>query len=119
MATKKPRAMITLEYEAHDVLKRLAEIQSTSVSKIVGELIHEVIPQLKAVLETIEQANAAIAKLEPEAKDRLREKLAIKEGEAIEAAREFKQALDQELQAGLGVITQAIEKESDARNDNA
>lgn len=119
MATKKPRAMITLEFEDHDVLKRLAEIQGTSVSKIVGELIHEVVPQLKAVLAALEQAKAASEKLTPEAKARLRAKMEGKEAEAIEAMEEFRKELDDGLQLGLDLMTQEIESAVNSGNEKA
>jgi len=119
MATKKPRAMITLEFEDHDVLKRLAEIQSTSVSKIVGELIHEVVPQLKGVLAALEQAKAASEKLTPEAKARLRAKMEGKEAEAIEAMEELRKELDDGLQMGLDLIGQEIESELNSGNEKA
>jgi hypothetical protein len=119
MATKKPRAMITLEFEDHDVLKRLAEIQGTSLSKIVGELIHEVVPQLKGVLIALEHAKAASEKLTPEAKARLRAKMEGKEAEAIEAMEEIRKELDDGLQLGLQLIAQEIDNEVNDGNEKA
>lgn len=119
MATKKPRVAITFEVEDHDVLKRLAEIQGTSFSKIVSELIHEVVPQLKGVLIALEQAKAASEKLTPEAKARLRAKMEGKEAEAIETMEEIRKELDDGLQLGLELLNEQIENELKNGNEKA
>ena len=119
MAAKNPRVAITFEVEDHDVLKRLAEIQGTSFSKIVSELIHEVVPQLKGVLVALEQAKAASEKLTPEAKARLRAKMEGKEAEAIEAMQELRKELDDGLQMGLDMISDEFKAESESENKKA
>lgn len=119
MATKKPRVPILFEVEDYEVVKRLAELQGTSFSKIVAELIHEVVPQLKGVLVALEQAKAASEKLTPEAKARLRAKMEGKEAEALEAMEEFRKELDDGLQMGLDMICDEFKKELSDGNDNA
>lgn len=119
MATKKPRVPILFEVEDYEVVKRLAELQGTSFSKIVAELIHEVVPQLKGVLVALEQAKAASEKLTPEAKARLRAKMEGKEAEALEAMEEFRKELDDGLQMGLDMISDEFKKELSDGNDNA
>ena len=119
MATKKRRVPILFEVEDYEVVKRLAELQGTSFSKIVAELIHEVVPQLKGVLVALEQAKAASEKLTPEAKARLRAKMEGKEAEAIEAMEELRKELDDGLQMGLDLMAQEIESELTSGNEKA
>ena len=119
MATKRPKITFVSHDEDYDVLKRLADVQSTSVSKIVSELIHEVIPQLNSVLITLEQAKVAAEKLTPEAKARLRAKMEGKEAEAIEAMEELRKELDDGLQMGLDLIGQEIQSELNSGNEKA
>lgn len=119
MATNKPRVPITFEVEDYEVLKRLAATQGTSFSKVVSELIHEVIPQLKNVLAAIEHANAVAEKLSPQAKERLRAKMEGKEAEAIEAMREMQKEANDGLQMGLDMISEEFRKELESGNEKA
>jgi hypothetical protein len=119
MATNKPRVNLTLEPDHYEILTRLAKVQGTSRARIINELFKEVVPQLESVVVTLEQAKAAAEKLTPEAKARLRAKMQDKEAEALEAAQELKQAVDDGLQMGLDLIGQEIEAELKSGNDNA
>ena len=119
MATKRPKITFVSHDEDHEILKRLAANQSTSVSKIVSELIHEVIPQLRSLVETLEEAKAASEKLTPEAKARLREKMEGKEAEALQDLEEFKQALDDGFQMGLDMISEEFKSEQNSGNEKA
>lgn len=56
MATSKPRITITLEPEQHEILRRLADLQGTSMSRIVTEFLGEVVPILANVVTTLEAA---------------------------------------------------------------
>lgn len=59
MATEKPRITITLEPEQHAVLRRLAELQGGSMSRIVSEFLGEVTPILSQVADVLELAQRA------------------------------------------------------------
>lgn len=59
MATEKPRITITLEPEQHAVLRRLAELQGGSMSRIVSEFLGEVTPILSQVADALELAQRA------------------------------------------------------------
>lgn len=59
MATEKPRITITLEPEQHAVLRRLAELQGGSMSRIVSEFMGEVTPILAQVADALELAQRA------------------------------------------------------------
>ncbi len=59
MATTKPRITITLEPDQHDVLRRLADLQRTSMSKIVTEFLGEVRPILANVANALEAVQRA------------------------------------------------------------
>ncbi len=59
MATTKPRITITLEPDQHDVLRRLADLQRTSMSKIVTEFLGEVTPILANVANALEAVQRA------------------------------------------------------------
>lgn len=59
MATMKPRITITLEPDQHDVLRRLADLQRTSMSKIVAEFLGEVTPILENVANALEAVQRA------------------------------------------------------------
>lgn len=59
MATTKPRITITLEPEQHEILRRLADLQGTSMSKIVTDFLGEVTPVLLNVADTLEAAQRA------------------------------------------------------------
>lgn len=61
MATEKPRITITLEPEQHAVLKRLAELQGGSMSRIVSEFLGEATPILAQVADSLETAQRASA----------------------------------------------------------
>jgi methionyl-tRNA formyltransferase len=56
MATDKPRITITLEPKQHDVLKRLAKLEKTSMSRIITQLLSESTPVLEKVVESLEIA---------------------------------------------------------------
>lgn len=60
MATDKPRITITLEPEWHDVLSRLSVLQSRPMSKLISELLQEIMPilsRLTGALEEVHRAN--------------------------------------------------------------
>lgn len=60
MATDKPRITLTLEPEWHDVLSRLAALQGRPMSKVIGELLQEIMPilsRLTSALEEVQRAN--------------------------------------------------------------
>lgn len=59
MSTTKPRITITLEPDQHDVLRRLAYLQRTSMSKIVTEFLGEVTPILANVANALEAVQRA------------------------------------------------------------
>lgn len=59
MATSKPRITITLEPEHYAVVKRLADLQETSMSKIITQFFGEVSPILSRVADTLEAARRA------------------------------------------------------------
>lgn len=61
MATEKPRITITLEPEQHAVLRRLADLQGGSMSRIVSEFLGEVTPILSQVADSLELAKQASA----------------------------------------------------------
>lgn len=61
MATEKPRITITLEPEQHAVLRRLADLQGGSMSRIVSEFLGEVTPILAQVADSLELAKQASA----------------------------------------------------------
>lgn len=61
MATEKPRITITLEPEQHAVLRRLAELQGGSMSRIVSEFLGEVTPILSQVADSLELAQRALS----------------------------------------------------------
>lgn len=119
MATKKPRAMITLEPEDHAVLKRLAEIQGVSLSSIVADLIHEVTPTLMTIITAIEEAKAAAQSLNPEAKARLLAKLDNKESEAEKALIELQQEVNEGIKASFEMVHGHINEELTGGNDKA
>lgn len=119
MATTKPRVNLTLEPEHYAILTRLAKVQGTSRARIINELFKEVVPQLESVVVTLEQAKAAAEKLTPEAKARLRTMMEGKEAEAIETAKELKQALDDGLQMGLDMISEEFKSELESGNEKA
>lgn len=51
----KPRITISLKPEDHEVLQRLAELQGGSMSRIVSELLEEVMPMLEKLCVTLEK----------------------------------------------------------------
>lgn len=60
MATEKPRITLTLEPEWHDVLSRLSEMQGRPMSKVIGELLREIMPilaRLTSAMEEVQRAN--------------------------------------------------------------
>lgn len=59
MATKKPRITITLEPEQYELLRRLSDLQDTSMSKIVTQFLGEAYPVLLRVADTLEMAQKA------------------------------------------------------------
>lgn len=59
MATTKPRLAITLEPEQYQVLQRLASVQGGSMSRIVAEMLTEMLPMLVKVTEAMEAAQKA------------------------------------------------------------
>lgn len=59
MATSKPRITITLEPEHYAVVKRLADLQEMSMSKIITQFFGEVSPILSRVADTLEAARRA------------------------------------------------------------
>lgn len=59
MATAKPRHSITFEPDDYEVLRRMAELQGGSVSKIVSELVSSVMPALRRVVALVDAANQA------------------------------------------------------------
>lgn len=61
MATDKPRITITLEPEQHAVLRRLADLQGGSMSRIVSEFLGEVTPILEKVADSLDLAKRASA----------------------------------------------------------
>lgn len=61
MATEKPRITITLEPEQHAVLRRLADLQGGSMSRIVSEFLGEVTPILGQVADALDLAKRASA----------------------------------------------------------
>lgn len=63
MPTSKPRVHVTLSPEVHATVAKLAELQSSSMSSVVAELVTEMSPVLLRVGQAIEHAR----KLEAEA----------------------------------------------------
>jgi hypothetical protein len=59
MATDKPRITITLEQDQYLVLKRMADLQGGSMSRIVSDLLSEVVPVLNSVCDSLELAKKA------------------------------------------------------------
>ncbi len=59
MATTKPRLMITLEPEEYEILQRLAAVQGGTKSRIVSEMLAEVLPMLGKAAEAMEAAQRA------------------------------------------------------------
>lgn len=59
MATSKPRITVTLDPHRHELLRRLAGHQGTSMSAIVSELVDAVAPVLERVCVAIESAKNA------------------------------------------------------------
>lgn len=119
MATRKPRAMITLAPEDHEILKRLAEIQGVSLSSIVADLIHEVAPTLQTIITAIEEAKAAASNLTPEAKSRLLAKLENKENEAEKALVELQQEVNEGIKTSFNLVHEEINAELTDGNDKA
>lgn len=69
MPTAKPRLQVTLTTPQYQLLKRLAELQGTSMSKIVAELFDQVHPVLERVAVVLQAAVRAQVSM----KDGLRE----------------------------------------------
>jgi len=59
MATSKPRHSITFEPADYDVLRRMAALEGSSVSKIVSELVGAVTPALSRAVDVMEAAARA------------------------------------------------------------
>jgi len=56
MPTAKPRLQVTLTTPQHELLKRLAKLQSRSASSIVAELFEQVFPVLERVAVVLQAA---------------------------------------------------------------
>lgn len=61
MATDKPRITITLETDQYAVLRRMADLQGGSMSRIVSDLLSEIVPVLNSVCDSLELAKKAHA----------------------------------------------------------
>lgn len=59
MATSKPRITITIEPDEYAVLQRMARLRCSSMSRIVTELLHEVLPVLSRVADALEATERA------------------------------------------------------------
>lgn len=59
MATSKPRITITLEPEHYAVVRRLADLQETSMTKVIVQFFGEVAPILSKVADSLEAARRA------------------------------------------------------------
>lgn len=59
MPTKKPRIIVTLERQEHELLVRVAAQQGRSVSSLVGELVRAVSPSYERVAVLMDQASRA------------------------------------------------------------
>lgn len=66
MPTTNPRIAVTLSPEHYRVLRRLADLQGRSMSRIVGELISEMAPSLDRVADVVELAAKAQASVRDE-----------------------------------------------------
>lgn len=53
MATSKPRITITMEQQHYDVVQRLAKLQGKPMSKVVTELLTEIVPVLAKVADSL------------------------------------------------------------------
>lgn len=89
MAAVNPRVPVMLTPHQHDVLKRLAKAQGSSVSKIVGELVEAVIPPLERAL--------ALAEAAQKASDAVRSRL-------VESCEQAEQALLPILNEGMATM---------------
>jgi hypothetical protein len=59
MPTLKPRLTLTLTASQADLFRRMADLQQTSMAKIVLQFIEQVEPTLREVLVALEAAQAA------------------------------------------------------------
>lgn len=56
MATTKPRHSITFEPADYDVLRRMAALEGSSISRIVSDLVSSVTPALSRAVDVMEAA---------------------------------------------------------------
>lgn len=56
MATKTPRIQVTLSERSYAVITRLAELQQSSRSRIISELVDDLTPVMEQLLGTMEAA---------------------------------------------------------------
>ncbi len=61
MATTKPRLTITMEQPDYEVVQRLAKLQGKPMSKVVTELMTEIVPVLSKVADSLAIAMSAHA----------------------------------------------------------
>lgn len=105
MATTKPRITITLERNQHELLKRMADYQGSSMSSIIVELLDSVVPVLERVCVAIEHARMA--------QESVRENLK-------EAAEESEKVVMPHLMAAMGqldIFLEQCEKASKEASD--
>lgn len=62
MPTLKPRLTLTLPASQADLVRRLAELERTSMAKVVLQLLEEVEPTMRELLVALEAAQAAKGK---------------------------------------------------------
>ena len=66
MPTTNPRIAVTLSPANYRILRRLADLQGRSMSRIVGELVAEMAPSLDRVADVVELAAKAQASVRDE-----------------------------------------------------
>lgn len=59
MPTKKPRVIVTLEPETHDVIQRWATLQGRSRGKVIAELLDSTVGPLSRAVDLMEAAQRA------------------------------------------------------------
>jgi uncharacterized protein (DUF1778 family) len=59
MPTLKPRIALTLTTSQADLFRRMAELQQTSMAKVVLQLVEQVEPAMREVVVALEAAQAA------------------------------------------------------------
>lgn len=100
MNERKPRVAVTLSDEAREVVQRLAELENTSMSKIVTGIVESFLPTARQLADLGEAAQNATA----EQKARLTALMQQVEAEVLGKADDASTAFDDVLGQAGGIL---------------